>query len=429
MRLLLVGGGGREHALAWALARSRWVDALFAAPGNPGIAKLGICVPHPPDDQDALAGFAERERIDLVVVGPEAPLVAGLADRLRERGLTVFGPSARAAAIEGSKAFAKSLMAREGVPTARFGVFTAASEARGYVRALDAPVVVKASGLAAGKGAMVCETLDEADAAIALCMEQRAFGAAGETVVVEEFLVGEEASFFAISNGTDAVALAAAQDHKTVFDDDRGPNTGGMGAFSPTARVDRAMRDRVMTEIVRPTLAALAKEGAPYRGVLYVGLMLTAEGPKVVEFNCRFGDPECQAIVVRADMDLVPLLLAAARGDPLGDDATWAIDWTERALPAAVCVTIASGGYPGSYTTGVPISGIEQAESLSGVQVFHAGTAMRHDRLVTAGGRVLGVTAAADDLPAAIDRAYAAAAEIHFDGMHYRRDIGRRPRK
>jgi phosphoribosylamine---glycine ligase len=428
MRALLVGGGGREHALAWSIARSPLVDVLFAAPGNPGIARHARCVGHAAEDLDALVAFAERERIDLAIVGPEVPLVAGLADRLRGRGLAVFGPSARAAAIEGSKAFAKSLMARHGVPTARFGVFTDSKAAGRYARELGAPVVVKASGLAAGKGAIVCATLEVADAALRQCIDERALGPAGETVVVEEHLTGEEASFFAVASGRDAVALAAAQDHKTVFDDDRGPNTGGMGAFSPMPGVDRAMRDRVMAEVVRPTLAALAEEGAPYQGVLYAGLMLTAEGPKVIEFNCRFGDPECQAMVARADVDLVPLLLAAARGEPLAAQAGAAIDWTARRVPAAVCVTIASGGYPASYKTGFPISGAERAESAAGVYVFHAGTAVRDGRLVTAGGRVLGVTAVAEDLPQAIERAYAAVGEIHFEGMHYRRDIGRRKR-
>jgi phosphoribosylamine--glycine ligase len=426
VKVLLVGGGGREHALAWSIARSPLVSALYAAPGSPGIARHARCLGHGVEDVDALLGFAEGERIDLTVVGPEVPLVGGLADRFRARGLAVFGPSARAARIEGSKAFAKSLMARHGVPTARFRALTEVAEARRAVREFGAPVVVKASGLAAGKGAIVCATVDEAEAAISLCMEQRAFGAAGDTVVVEEFLAGEEASFFAVTNGTDVVALAAAQDHKTVFDGDRGPNTGGMGSFSPTPSVDAAMRDRIMTAIVRPTLAALAGDGAPYRGVLYVGVMLTADGPKVFEFNCRFGDPECQAIVVRSPVDLVPLLLAAARGEPLGDERRWAIDWRAEPVPAAVCVTLTSGGYPGAYKTGFAITGIDVAERMPGVHVFHAGTAVRDGALVTAGGRVLGVTAVAAGLQAAIDQAYAAIAAIHFEGMHYRRDIGRR---
>jgi phosphoribosylamine--glycine ligase len=419
MRVLVIGGGGREHALVWKIAQSPLVEALLAAPGNPGIARQATCVPVAADAVDGLVALARRERVDLTVVGPEAPLVAGLADRFTEAGLTVFGPGARAAAIEGSKAFAKDLMARHGIPTARFATFDDPARARRHCREVGAPIVVKADGLAGGKGAIVCRTLDEADAAVAECMEVKAFGAAGTTVVIEEFLTGEEVSFFAFSNGHEALPLAAAQDHKTVFDGDQGPNTGGMGAYSPVASFDAAMERRVMETIVRPTVAALAKEGAPYRGVLYVGLMLTSDGPKVFEFNCRFGDPECQALMVRWPGDLVPLLLAAARGE------AW------RALPAwpphaSVCVALASGGYPGKYRTGLPVEGVEAADAKPGVRVFHAGTALRDGRLVTAGGRVLSVTALDDDLPAAIRAAYDAVKEIRFEGMHYRTDIGRR---
>jgi phosphoribosylamine---glycine ligase len=421
MRILLVGGGGREHALAWTIARSPLVEDLWAAPGNPGIAKHARCLDLAVGDAEGLAGFARAHAVDLVVVGPETPLVGGLADRLRERGLAVFGPGARAAAIEGSKAFSKDLMARHGIPTARFATHTDPVAARRYCRELGAPLVVKTDGLAAGKGAIVCATLEEADAAIAQCMERREFGAAGATVVIEEFMVGEEVSFFALSSGVSAVPLAAAQDHKTVFDDDRGPNTGGMGAYSPVPRVDAALQARIMREIVEPTLAALAADGAPYQGVLYAGLMLTKDGPTVVEFNCRFGDPECQPIMARMDGDLVPLLAAVARGERLSSPAAWRRDGR-----AAVCVTLASGGYPGPYATGVEITGVVDASSLPGVQVFHAGTARRDGRLVTAGGRVLGVTAVADDLPAAIAIAYEGVGLIHFEGMHYRTDIGRK---
>ena len=419
MRVLLVGGGGREHALAWKIAQSPRVTALFTAPGNPGIARHAVCVPLTADALDGLVAFARRERIDLTVVGPEAPLVAGLADRLLDAGLAVFGPIAPAAAIEGSKAFAKDLMARNAIPTARFATFADPARARGYCREVGPPLVVKADGLAGGKGAIVCRTLADADEAVAECMERAAFGAAGATVVVEEFLSGEEVSFFALANGADALPLAAAQDHKTVFDGDQGPNTGGMGAYSPVASFDAAMERRVMDTIVRPTIAALAKDGAPYRGVLYVGLMLTAEGPKVIEFNCRFGDPECQALVVRVPGDLVPLLVAAAHGGPWPEVGPWP-------TRASVCVVLASGGYPGKYGTGAAIEGVESAETAPGVTVFHAGTALREGRLVTAGGRVLGVTAVAGDLATAIARAYGAVGAIRFEGMHYRRDIGRR---
>lgn len=421
MNILVVGGGGREHALAWKIAQSPLVEHLWAAPGNPGIARHARCLDLAVDDAEGIAGFASGHDVDLVVVGPEQPLVAGMADRLRARGLAVFGPGARAAAIEGSKAYAKRLMAEHGVPTARFATFDDPAAARRYCRERGAPCVVKTDGLAAGKGAIICATLEEADAAIAQCMERREFGVAGARVVVEEFMRGEEASFFVLAGAGGALALAAAQDHKTVFDGDRGPNTGGMGAFSPVAAIDTAMQARIMREIVEPTLAALAADGAPYSGVLYVGLMLTAEGPRVVEFNCRFGDPECQAIVLRMDEDLVPLLTAVARGDRLPSLGAW-----RTSGRAAVCVTLASGGYPGRYGTGYEITGLEAAEACAGVRVFHAGTARREGRLVTAGGRVLGVTAVAVDLSAAIDAAYESVRHIRFEGMHYRTDIGRK---
>ncbi len=416
MRVLLVGGGGREHALAWRIAESPRAR-LYAAPGNPGIARHATCVPIGADAADDLLRFAERERIDLTVIGPEAPLVAGLADRFAERGLTALGPGARAAQLEGSKAFAKMLMDRHGIPTARFACFDDAREARRYCRHLGAPLVVKADGLAAGKGAIVCRTLDEADAAIRSCLEERVFGAAGAVVVVEEFLTGEEVSFFALANGVEAIPLAAARDHKTVFDADRGPNTGGMGAYTPVPGFDAALERRVMDTIVVPTIVALAKDGTPYRGALFVGLMLTAGGPRVLEFNCRFGDPECQVLMARLETDLLPVLLAAARGEPLPERVGWRPE-------TAVCVTLASGGYPGRYATGHPIEGVEAAETLPGVRLFHAGTAERDGRLVTAGGRVLGVAATAPGLPGAVQRAYQAVGRIRFEGMHYRTDIG-----
>ena len=418
MKVLLVGGGGREHALAWKLAQSPRLGRLVAAPGNPGIARHAECAPVAVDDHDGLVRLAEKERADLVVIGPEIPLVAGLADRLAERGITAFGPTARAAAIEGSKAFSKALMARHGIPTARFQSFDDPARARRFCRELGTPLVVKTDGLAAGKGAIVCTTPAEADDAIAACMERRVFGASGATVVVEEFLVGEEVSFFALVTGRHATPLAAAQDHKAVLDGDRGPNTGGMGAFCPVPSFDAATQARVMTALVRPTIAALADEGTPYSGVLFVQLMLTADGPKIVEFNCRFGDPECQAILAPMDADLLPLLAAVARGEPAP-----AVPPPAR---AAVCVTLASDGYPGPYQSGADISGVEDAERIPGVSVFHAGTARRDGRLVTAGGRVLGVTAVGDDVPRAIDTAYEAVGRIHFEGMHFRRDIGRR---
>jgi phosphoribosylamine--glycine ligase len=415
--VLLVGGGGREHALAWKLAQSPRLGRMIAAPGNPGIAAHARCVAVKDTAIDELVDLARRERPDVVVVGPEAPLALGLADRLRAAGFAVFGPSAAAARLESSKAFAKDLMARHGIPTARFGTFRDPAAARRYCREVGAPLVVKADGLTAGKGVTVCRSLDEADRALAGCFEERVFGDAGLTVVVEEFLEGEEASFFALSDGEAVLPLVAAQDHKTVFDGDRGPNTGGMGAYSPAPVVDGAMQERIMAEVVRPVIAAAAKEGAPYAGVLYAGLMITPEGPKVVEFNCRFGDPECQAILPRLEGDLLALLEAAATGRGLPA----ALSWTPQ---ASVCVVMASAGYPGAYETGRPITGTDAAGAMPGVTVFHAGTARADDALVTAGGRVLGVQALGRDIVAAIDAAYAAVARITFDGAHYRRDIG-----
>jgi phosphoribosylamine--glycine ligase len=419
MRVLLVGGGGREHALAWALARSPRLDRLIAAPGNPGIARHAECVSVKDSAIEELESLARRERVDLTVVGPELPLALGLADRFREAGLRVFGPSAAAARLESSKAFAKDLMARHRIPTARFRTFSESPAARRFCRELGAPLVVKADGLAGGKGALICRTLEEADRAVALCLEERGFGDAGNSVVVEEFMEGEEASFFVLSDGMTVLPLAGAQDHKTVFDDDQGPNTGGMGAYSPAPILDEAMGARVMAEIVLPTINAMRREGTPYQGVLYVGLMITREGPRVVEFNCRFGDPECQAILPRLDQDLLPLLEAVADGKGLPPALGWRAD-------SSVCVVLASAGYPGRYETGRIIRGVEDAERLAGVTVFHAGTAARDGALVTAGGRVLGVQALGADITEAIARAYGAVSRISFEGVHFRKDIGRK---
>ncbi len=419
MRVLVIGSGGREHAIVWRLAQSPRVTALFATPGNPGMARHARCVPIKADALDELVAFAGREQIDLTIVGPELPLILGIADRFQAKGLSVFGPNEQAAALEGSKVFSKQLMAKRGIPTAGFQTFRDTASARGFARELGAPLVVKADGLAAGKGAMVCQTLEDADRAIALCLEERAFGKSGEQIVVEEFLVGEEASFFALTDGETALFLGTAQDHKTVFDDDQGPNTGGMGAYSPAPIVDAKVHDEVMKTIILPTVQAMAAEGCPYRGVIYAGLMLTREGPKVLEYNCRFGDPEHQPIMMRLQDDPLPLLHAVARGERLPSSVSWRPE-------AAVCVVMASGGYPGEYETGKPIAGIEAAEKLEGVTVFHAGTALRDGQLVTAGGRVLGVTAIGADIRAAIGRAYEAVEKIRFEGMHFRKDIGRK---
>lgn len=419
MRVLLVGGGGREHALAWKIAQSPRLHRLVAAPGNPGIARHAECAAVRDNEIDDLVALAKRESADLVVVGPELPLSLGLADRLRQAGLAVFGPSQTAARLESSKAFSKDLMARYGIPTARFKIFQDAAAARRYCRELGVPLVVKADGLAAGKGAIVCRTLDEADGALRLFLEEGAFGAAGRTVVVEEFMEGEEASFFVVTDGTSALPFQAAQDHKTIFDGDRGPNTGGMGAYSPAPVMDAATDRRVMDEIVTPTIVAMAKEGAPYAGVLYVGLMITRQGPRVVEFNCRFGDPECQAILPRLDEDILPVFDAVARGRGLPASLRWRPE-------SSVCVVLASRGYPATPKVGDPISGLDDAGALPGVNVFHAGTARRDRSLVTSGGRVLGVQALGPDIRSAIARAYEAVDRIRFDGMQLRRDIGQR---
>jgi phosphoribosylamine---glycine ligase len=417
--VLLVGGGGREHALAWKLSQSPRLDRLIAAPGNPGIASHAECVALKDSAIEDLVALAARERVDLVVVGPELPLSLGLADRLREAGMAVFGPTQSAARLESSKAFAKDLMARYGIPTARFRIFQDAAAARGFCRELGAPLVVKTDGLAAGKGAIVCPTLDDADHAIRLCLEEGAFGPAGRTVVIEEFMEGEEASVFVITDGVSALPFQAAQDHKTIFDGDRGPNTGGMGAYSPAPVVDAAMDRRVTDEIVMPTIAAMAKEGAPYAGVLYVGLMITKDGPRVVEFNCRFGDPECQAIVPRLDEDVLQVFDAVAQGRGLPVSLRWRTE-------ASVCVVLASRGYPGTPKTGDPISGLDAAGELPGVHVFQAGTVRRDGVLLTSGGRILGVQALGSDIRTAIVRAYEAVDHIRFEGMQLRRDIGRR---
>ena len=418
MRILVVGSGGREHALCWAIVASPLVDALFCAPGNAGIAAEATCVPISVDDTDGIVTFAERERIDLVVVGPEAPLVAGLADRLTEHGIKVFGPSAAAARLEGSKGFAKDFMTRHGIPTAAYRRATDAAEARAYVTERGAPIVVKADGLAAGKGVVVAATVEEAIAAIDAALVDGGFGPAGAELVIEDVLDGEEASFFALIDGSTALPLAAAQDHKRVGDGDTGPNTGGMGAYSPAPIVDEAMTARIMDEIVRPTAAGMAADGSPYVGVLFIGLMIGDDGPKVVEYNVRFGDPECQALMARLMSDLVPALVATVDGQLAHFDLRWLEE-------AALCVVMASSGYPGAYEKGTPIRGLDALTDAEDVTVFHAGTALDSLGGITAtGGRVLGVTALGADIAAARTRAYAAVDQIDWPNGFCRRDIG-----
>jgi phosphoribosylamine--glycine ligase len=419
LRVLVVGSGGREHALAWKLAQSPRLGTLYAAPGNPGIAQVAECVPTRADDVAGIAALADRERIDLTVIGPEGPLALGAVDALEARGRPVFGPSSAAAVLESSKVFAKEFFVRHGVPTARFGTFAEPTPARVFVEELGGRAVVKADGLAAGKGAVVCRERGEAERAIVDMLERRVFGEAGARVVVEELLEGEEVSVFALSDGRAACPLASAQDHKAVFDGDRGPNTGGMGAYSPAPALGPTLARHVTESVLEPTIRGMAAEGRPYRGVLFAGLMLTTAGLRVLEYNVRFGDPECQALMLRLADDLLPLCESVAAGHGLPPSVTWRPD-------ATACVVLASAGYPGEYSTGFPVEGIERAEAHPGVRVFHAGTARRAGGLVTAGGRVLGVTALGADIAAAVAAAYAAAREIHFDGVHYRRDIGHR---
>lgn len=422
MNVLVLGSGGREHALCWKLRQSASVLRLHAAPGSDGIAREATCHPEvSAGDADAVVALARREAIDLVVVGPEDPLAAGIADRLRAAGIATFGPSAAAARLEGSKAFAKEFMRRHRIPTADYRVFDDEAAARAHVRALAGPCVVKADGLAAGKGVTVCAGPAEAERALAEAMGARRFGAAGARVVVEERLVGEEVSYYALSDGTHVVPLAAAQDHKRALDDDRGENTGGMGAYSPAPILTDAIEKRVLEEVVHPTVRGLAAEGHPFQGVLFVGLMIEPGGtPRVVEFNVRFGDPETQPLLLRLDGDLALLLDAAARGRL---DAAPAPAWRD----AAVCVVLASGGYPRQYPTGLAITGLDDAERDPDVVVFHAGTRRGADGgFVTAGGRVLGVTARGASVAEARARAYRACERIRFEGMHLRRDIASR---
>lgn len=427
MKVLVIGSGGREHALAWKLSQSSKVSQVLVAPGNGGTAHPGgdgapianVAIPVAAENGfAAVVDLARKEAIDLVVVGPEAPLADGIVDALTAAGLRCFGPTRRAAQLEASKAFAKAFMARHRIPTGRYATFRSYEDARSYLDGVDYDVVVKASGLAAGKGVIVPESREEALQALHQIMVERAFGAAGDEVVIEERLYGQEASVLAFSDGVHVVPMPPAQDHKPVFDGDRGPNTGGMGAYAPAPLVTPELLDEVTHTILQPTVDGLREEGTPYVGVLYAGLMITAEGPRVLEFNCRFGDPETQVILPLLDADLVDVMEACLDGRLPDVELRWRPG-------AAVTVVAASGGYPGSYRKGLEIRGIEQAEQVPGVVVFHAGTKRLEDgRLVIDGGRVLNVTALGARLEEAIERAYQAIALIHFEGMHYRRDIG-----
>ena len=424
MKILLIGGGGREHALAWKLAQSPKVESILAAPGNPGIAELPKCecVALNLDDLEKVADFAEDNGIDLTVVGPEATLVAGIADVFKRRGLPVFGPSKAAAQLEGSKAFSKELMAKYDIPTAFFKVCEDIETAKAYVEEKGAPIVVKADGLAAGKGVVVAMTKEEALAAIDDMMGDQIFGNAGARVVLEEFMEGEEASLLAFTDGKTVVPMIAAQDHKRIFDNDEGPNTGGMGTYAPAPVMTDVLRLKATERVLKPVVAAMAEEGTPYQGCLYAGLMINGDSVKVVEFNCRFGDPETQVIMPLLDGDLADIMLACATGTL--DEVE--VAWHDK---AAVCVVMASGGYPGKYENGKEITGLADANADEATVVFHAGTKAVDGKIVTAGGRVLGVTSVDKNIRDARDRAYAAVEKVKFDQVFYRKDIAWRALK
>jgi len=418
LKVLVIGGGGREHALVWKIRQSPKVDKVYCIPGNAGIAQLAECVAIDLTDLTQLADFAAVRGIDLTVVGPEQPLTAGIVDVFQARGLRIFGPTQAAAMLEGSKVFAKQLMDKYGIPTARSRAFTEETAAVAYLKQQDAPIVVKADGLAAGKGVIVAQTVQEAIDAVRLIMGQKAFGDAGKRVLIEEYLEGEEVSILAFTDGQTIVPMVPAQDHKRIFEGDQGPNTGGMGVYSPVSIFTDEIKAEVQTKILQPTIAAMAAEGRPYRGVLYAGLMLTADGPKVLEYNVRFGDPEAQVVLPRLKTDLVAIMEAVIDGKL----AELAIEW----LPGAAAVVVAaSGGYPGNYEKGKVISGLAEIDPGKAI-VFHAGTTFDGKNVLTAGGRVLGVTALGDNMQEALNKAYTELAKIKFTGMYYRRDIGYR---
>ncbi len=422
MKILVIGGGGREHALVWKIAQSPRVKKIFCAPGNAGIADLAVCVPIGAEDIDKLLQFAKKESIDLTVVGPEGPLSMGIVDIFQKKGLRIFGVSRKASEIESSKSFAKSLMNQYGIPTAESKIFTRYEKADAYIKKAAYPLVIKADGLAAGKGVVVCQTVDEAAKALHLIMVDMAYGEAGKKVLVEEFLTGEEASFLAFTDGKTVLPLPTSQDHKAVYDNDEGPNTGGMGAYSPAPVVDGYLHRRIMSEIMIPTVNGMAAEGRPYKGVLYAGLMIDNDRIRVLEFNARFGDPEAQPLLIRLKNDIIDIMEAVI--DERLD--TCKLDIDER---ASVCVVMAAGGYPGSYAKGLPISGLEDVRKMKNVMVFHAGTSIAkddHQSIITNGGRVLGVTALGDSIKEAIVTAYQAVGKITWEKVHYRKDIGQK---
>jgi phosphoribosylamine--glycine ligase len=419
MKVLVIGGGGREHAMVWKLNQSRHVDKVYCAPGNAGISSEAECVDIDPGDFDALLDFVKYEWVDLTFVGPEAPLAAGIVDAFEKAGRNIIGSNRAAAQLESSKKFAKDFMKRYGIPTAEYQTFTSYIQAEEYVRLKGTPIVVKADGLAAGKGVIIAQTHEEAVQALHTIMKDRAFGAAGDRVVVEECLVGEEASYMAFCDGNVMVPMASSQDHKRVFDDDQGPNTGGMGAYSPAPVVTPELEKKIMDRVMNPVLRGMKDEGVTFKGILYAGIMIRDGEPYVLEFNCRLGDPEAQPILMRLETDLVDVATAMVEGRLAEVELAWKPG-------ASACVVLASGGYPGSYEKGKPITGLQEAAKEDGVVVFHAGTSFDDGNVVTSGGRVLGVTALGSDIRAAKERAHGAIEKIGFEGMHYRRDIGDR---
>lgn len=419
MKVLVIGGGGREHAIAWKLAQSKLVDKIYCAPGNAGIAEIAECIEISPTNFDALLDFVKYEWIDLTVVGPEEPLARGIVDAFRKEGRRIMGPDKKGAMLEASKVFSKDFMKRYGIPTAEYKVFTSYLQAEDYVRLKGFPLVIKADGLAAGKGVFVVETMEEAIDALRLIMKDKVFGSAGDHVVIEQCLQGEEASFMAFIDEHTIVPMPSSQDHKRVFDDDKGPNTGGMGAYSPAPVITEKLQAEIMQKVMKKALKGLKTEGIKYRGVLYAGLMIVNETPYVLEFNCRMGDPETQPVLSRLKSDFAEIAMLVADGKLSNAQIEWAED-------AAVCVVIASGGYPGKYEKGIPITGLDEAKKIEGVSVFHAGTAFNDGRIVTSGGRVLGVTALGKDILTARQRAYDACSKIQFKGMHYRKDIAQK---
>jgi len=423
MRILVIGSGGREHALVWKMAQSKLADKVFCAPGNGGISQQAECVDIEADDIPALLEFARQEKIDLTVVGPEAPLARGIVDEFKNHKLNIFGPNKKAAQLEASKVFAKELMAKYDVPTADFKIFTDARDAKNYIERIGAPCVVKADGLAQGKGVIVANTVDEAKQAVVSIMDERVFGTAGDKVIVEECLQGQEASILVLTDSKEVIPLASSQDHKRIFDRDAGPNTGGMGAYSPAPVVTQQLFKEILDKIIYRTIDGLTKEGIEYQGVLYAGIMLTKDGPKTLEFNVRFGDPETQVILPRLTSDLPEAMLAVSRGSLSRAVKSGGLKWDNR---ACVCVVCASGGYPGKYDKGREITGLPEAAKMKDVVVFHAGTSASSAKYFTNGGRVLGVTGLGTTIKEAIDITYQAVGKINFDRMHYRKDIGRK---